>query len=148
MELIINILLYKKFVLSNDTNNAIEKLNDIIEKNKEENKNKKLNIYEILTSEKISKYKELYDKAQEIIKSENKEPLKDLLKPDLFDNIFDELNKIEINPFLEKFNKEISEYIEAPDESNIKNDMEMLISYNCFKNYKMENLESFLELNI
>ena len=74
--------------------------------------------------------------------------MKDLLKPDLFDNIFDELNKIEINPFLEKFNKEISEYIEAPDESNIKNDMEMLISYNCFKNYKMENLESFLELNI
>ena len=148
LELIINILLYKKFVLSNDTNNAIEKLNDIIEKNKEENKNKKSNISEILTSEKISKYKELYDKAQEIIKSENKEPLKDLLKPDLFDNIFDELNKIEINPFLEKFNKEISEYIEAPDESNIKNDMEMLISYNCFKNYKMENLESFLELNI
>ena len=145
-ELIEDIFLYKKFILNNDFDKAIEKLIEIIGKNKEANKNKKSNIGKILKAEKIAEYKELYIKANEIIQSANKDKLKDLLKPDLFENIFNELVKIEINPLFDKLKKELSEYNDAEDDTNIKNNMEMLVSYNCFKNYKMENLESFLDL--
>ena len=146
LELIEDISSYKKLILSKDFNKATDKLNEIIAKNKEANKNKKSNVGKILQPEKITEFKDLYNKAQEIIKSNNKDTLRDLLKPDLFDNVFNELVKFDINPFLDKLKKEISEFNDIEDESNIKNNMEMLVSYNCFKNYKMENLESFLDL--
>ena len=145
-ELLEDIFLYKKSILNNDYDKAIEKLIEIVGKNKEANKNKKSNIGKILKAEKITEYKELYIKANEIIKSDNKDKLKDLLKPDLLENIFNELVKIEMNPLFDKLKKELSEYNDAEDNANIKNNMEMLVSYNCFKNYKMENLESFLDL--
>ena len=146
LELLEDISSYKKLILSNDFNKANDKLNEIITKNKETNKNKKSNVGKILKPEKISEFNDLYNKAKVIVKSNNKDTLKDLLKPDLFDNIFNELVKFDINPFLDKLKREISEFNDTEDESNIKKNMEMLVSYNCFKNYKMENLELFLDL--
>ena len=146
MELIEDIISYKNLILINDFNKATEKLREIIAQNKEANKNKKSNVGKILKPEIIKEYNDLYSKAQIIIKSNNIETLKDVLKPDLFDNVFNEIVKLDINPFLDKLKKEILDSNDIEDESNIKNNMEMLVSYNCFKNYKMENLELFLDL--
>ena len=146
LELIEDIISYKNLILINDFNKATEKLNEIIAKNKEANKNKKSNVGKILKPEIITEYNDLYSKAQIIIKSNNIETLKDVLKPNLFDNVFNEIVKLDINPFLDKLKKEILDSNDIEDESNIKNNMEMLVSYNSFKNYKMENLELFLDL--
>ena len=146
LQLVEDILIYKKMILSEDYNCAKETLNKIIEENKEENKKKNSNIGQILTNEIINEFKELYNKANENSKEENKEQLKDLLKIDLFDKILEELNKFEINPFINKCNEEISQFETTNNESNTKKNMANLISYNCLKDYKMNKLDSFLEL--
>ena len=146
LQLVEDILTYKKMILSEDYNKAKEKLNEIIENNKEENKNKNSNIGEILTDEKIIEFKELYKKVNENSKEENKEQLKDLLKLDIFDKVLEEINKFEINPYINKCNEEISKYETTNNESNTKKNMANLISYNCLKKNKMYKLDSFLEL--
>ena len=136
-------------ILSEDYNKAKEKFLEIFNNNKEENKKKRSNVGKIITIEKVDEYSSIIEKLKEI-KEEDIDKLKELLKPDLFDNIFEEINKQYIDPFLNKFNKELSEYeaIEEIDDekNNAKKNMESLIAYNCFKFYKIENLDSFLDL--
>ena len=149
LQLVEDVLIYKKMILSENYNKAKEKFLEIFNNNKEENKKKRTNVGKIITIEKVDEYSSIIEKLKEI-KEEDIDKLKELLKPDLFDNIFEEINKQYIDPFLNKFNKELSEYkaIEENDDekNNAKKNMESLIAYNCFKFYKIENLDSFLDL--
>ena len=144
LKLVEDILAYKKMILSEDYDKGTKKFKEIYESIKEENKNNKSSINKILTDEKISEYLNIYNTINNLSKGENKDDLKNLLKVDLFDNIFEEINKTYINPLLNKINEEISSY-DINNESIIKKYMENIISSQCLSNYRMD-LDSFLEL--
>ena len=145
LKLIEDILLYKKIILSDNNENSINIFNEIIKNIKSENTNKNSPIGKIMTNERISQFIDISNKLNEIAKGENKEEIKNILKIDLFDKIFDEINQKYINPLLVKLNNEIS-LCDYTNESNNKKYMEGIISHNCLHNYKMEKMDSFLEL--
>ena len=145
LKLVEDILIYKKMILSEDNENSINKFNEIIENNKKENQNPNSLIGKIMTNERITTFIDISNKLNEISKGENKEEIKNILKIDLFDSIFDEINKMCIDPLLNKLNNEISLY-DNNNESHAKRYMEGIISSNCLYNYKMEKMDSLLEL--
>ena len=144
LKLVEDILAYKKLILSEDYDKGTKKYKEICECIKEENKNNKSSINKIISNERISEYLNIYNAINNLPKGENKDDLKNLLKVDLFDNIFEEINKTYINPLLNKINEEISSF-DTNNESTVKKHMENIISSQCLFNYRME-LDSFLEL--
>ena len=77
---------------------------------------------------------------------ENKVPIKELLKDDLFNDIFEELNKLYISPFLIKYNEEINDLEQINSESNLKKSIESLMASNCLDIYNIKNIDSLLDL--
>ena len=145
LEIVECVLKYKKYILNKDYEKATNKIGEIIAINEIVNKNEKKDIDIIITEEKINELLNLYNKLNEILKEKNKNILEDLLKYELFDNIFEEINKLYIDPVINKINKEISN-----DDSNIdlntKIHLENIVAYNYLQNYNMEKIDSFLEL--
>ena len=145
LQLVENILTYKKMVLSNDYEQGKKTFNELVENLKEENKDKKSNIGKIIKKEKLKEYTDIYNTIKEITTEENKVLLKDLLIAGLFDNIFEEINKLYIDPMLFKINQEI----QTKDDDNgthTKGFIESIIAYNCLQNYKMKKMDALLEL--
>ena len=132
-------------ILSHDNENSIKKFNEIIENNKKGNQNPNSRICKIMTNERITKFVDISNKLNELSKGEKKEEIINILKIDLFDSIFDEINQMFIDPLLTKLNNEISLY-DYSNESHAKRYLEGIISSNCLYNFKMEKLDSLLEL--
>lgn len=145
-KLVDDIFIYKEFIKNSNFNQALIKLNEILQNNKDENKNTKSKIGKIITDEKISKLKDIYNKANDIMNEENKVPIKELLKDDLFNDIFEELNKLYISPFLIKYNEEINDLEQINSESNLKKSIESLMASNCLDIYDIKNIDSLLDL--
>lgn len=143
LQLIEDILIYKKLILTKEYEKAQNKFSEIFKNYIEENKSKKSSKDRIITEKKFDDYLDMNNKLKKITKEKN-DILKDLLKPDLFDNIFEEVNKLYINPLIDKINKEITN--KKNNEVNDKRFMESIIAYNCLKNYKMEKMDSYLDL--
>ena len=144
LKLVEDILIYKKLILSDNYDKGIKKFKEIFENIKEENKNNKSSIKKVLTEERITEYLNIYKTINDLPKGESNDNLKKLLKVDLFDNAFEEINKIYIDPLLIKINDEISSF-DTNNESIAKKYMENIISTQCLSNYRMD-VDSFLEL--
>ena len=115
--------------------------------NKKENNNNNIildeenKIYEILTKERISKYKEISEAADEKVKkikieesslflfqNEIKSALCEILKEDLFDDIFNYLYKIYIIPYFEDVKQKLKEGSIPTDKPLVRQKLQFLLA--------------------
>ena len=147
-KLIEDMYIYQNSINNNNYKDAIIKLYEILDminkNNAEKNPEKKSKISEIITKERLIKYLDIYNKVNELT---NKENIKNLLKDDLFEDSILYLNKLYIIPCLKKYKEEFSKLSQTNKKSNIRKNIQSLISFFLLKIYEMKEQNSFLELN-
>ena len=138
---------YQNLVKDNNYKDGIVKLNEILDmvnsNNNETDQKKKSNISEIINSERLLKYLDISNKANELINGENNEKLKEILKPDLFDDSLFYFNQLYITPALNKYKEEFVKLSQTNNKSDSRKNIQSLIAYYFMKIYKMDNGNSF-----
>ena len=138
---------YKTFTTDIDFKMNINNLKKkLLENEKEENQSKKSDISKIINKESLTKYADIYNKANNLIAQNNNEELKDVLKSNLFDDSLFYLNELYIIPTLNKFKEEFKELSQTYGKSNERKSIESLIAYYFMKSYQMTDEKSVLEL--
>lgn len=144
-KLIEDIFIYKSLIERNSLQEGIVKLYEILDMINQNNKEE--NISKIINKERLFKYADIYNKANELIKSENNESLKNILKNDLFDDSIIDLNKLFIIPYLKKYKEEFENLSQTNNKSEIRKNIQSLIGYYFIRIYKLNDKDCFLELN-
>ena len=149
-KLIEGIFTYQNLINNNNYKEGIIKLYEILDmvnqNEKEENQSKKSDISKIINKESLTKYADIYNKANNLIAQNNNEELKDVLKSNLFDDSLFYLNELYIIPTLNKFKEEFKELSQTYGKSNERKSIESLIAYYFMKSYQMTDEKSVLEL--
>jgi hypothetical protein len=163
--IMINILMYKDYIKKNQYLEAWMRFKEIFTyiesydiNDKNENKNKiiteKNNINDLFNQEKINKYKQISEAANENVKnikienpsiflfqSEIKNALNDILKEDLFDDIFLNLYKIYVIPYFEEIKIKLQEGSKLKMKPLIRIKFQFLLAlyFSQFSNMNMNN---------
>lgn len=148
-KLIEDIFIYKSLIESNNFNKGIVKLYEILDMINKNNKEETQlsNISTIINKERLFKYADIYNKANDLIKLKNLDGLKIILKRDLFDDSLIDLNKLYIIPNLNKYKEEFEKISQTNNKSEIRKNIQSLIGYYFMKFYQLNEKNSFLELN-
>ena len=150
-KLIDDIFEYQNCVQKKNYKEGIYKLYEILisvnnNNNNEGNNNNKSDINKIIDPKRLYKYAEIYSKANELINKDKSADLKDILKDDLFNDSLFYLNQLYIEPYFKKYKEEFGKPCQTQGKSDLRKNIQSLITYYYMKIYEMNDKESFLEL--